>query len=733
MINRELFKTEIPALHPLSLDYRNFWTEETRRCIEGYWLGGTWMPPGLYFYINYGKIEFNVGRSNIKTLGNPTLRDIEWEFFYNCMEARGFSGFLLDDEYSCLEVLLDDSYTLDYLKLQYPNAINSKGEIKKYMRPRIYLRMQHDFHKGLPLYENEAQNILLLGSRDTGKSYLMGVGIALHQFLFDGKQVYTKERSKVEITVGAEDSQKSGLLLAKLKLSMDNLPGAQQVGSKYFPPPFYKQYSGSLGVGKGIIQEYKKKLQGGWIPNAGSSSTIKHRSFKDNYFADQGSRITYLILEEVGMFQGLKQVYANTKDNLRRGMRKTGTLLMSGTGGDMEGGTLDAYEMFYDPKQYQILPFEDIWEHKGWIGFFIPATMALEDQFKDENGFTIEDISKAEVLRAREKARSSKGSFGLIKEMQYRPLVPSEMFLSKSSSIFPVAELKRRLTEVNDSKSLVSNKVRLFFNPASYNGVDYEVDPHLHAIDRFPYPDDAPKEGAVQIFEFPKIVDGQVPPNAYIIGCDPFKDDSTTGASFASIIVMKTSAHPTTVGYDEIVATYYGRPYEGKNSVNEILHKLSLFYGNAKIYFENNVGNVKDYFERVKRLDLLCLQPTTVFNKKASFNTNPTLIYGYPMSNQKIKWEAVQYVRSWLLEERGNNIRNVDLISDPFLLGQLIFFSMDGNFDAVMGLIGCVIGLEEISNKLKRRIENTDSQSELEKEFLRFIVNNKLLFNGKTT
>jgi len=103
------------------------------------------------------------------------------------------------------------------------------------------------------------------------------------------------------------------------------------------------------------------------------------------------------------------------------------------------------------------------------------------------------------------------------------------------------------------------------------------------------------------------------------------------------------------------------------------------------------------------------------------------------MSNQKIKWEAVQYVRSWLLEERGNNIRNVDLISDPFLLGQLIFFSMDGNFDAVMGLIGCVIGLEEISNKLKRRIENTDSQSELEKEFLRFIVNNKLLFNGKTT
>lgn len=100
---------------------------------------------------------------------------------------------------------------------------------------------------------------------------------------------------------------------------------------------------------------------------------------------------------------------------------------------------------------------------------------------------------------------------------------------------------------------------------------------------------------------------------------------------------MKTNKYPTTVGHNEIVATYIGRPYEGVNAVNEILYKLSLFYGNAKIYFENAVGNVKDYFEKIKRLDLLAKQPVNVLNRKASFNTTESVIYGYPMSNEKIK------------------------------------------------------------------------------------------------
>lgn len=47
MINNELFKLkEIPNYHPIVDKYErtDFWREEKRKCIEGYWVGGYWMP-----------------------------------------------------------------------------------------------------------------------------------------------------------------------------------------------------------------------------------------------------------------------------------------------------------------------------------------------------------------------------------------------------------------------------------------------------------------------------------------------------------------------------------------------------------------------------------------------------------------------------------------------------------------------------------------------------------------
>lgn len=121
------------------------------------------------------------------------------------------------------------------------------------------------------------------------------------------------------------------------------------------------------------------------------------------------------------MFSNLKEVYTNTKDNLSIGLRKSGTLMMLGTGGDMEKGTLDAAEMFYNPEAYDILSFTDDWENRGRIGYFIPAYIAL-NEYKDERGFSDVEAAKARLQKARDKARSSSGgSEALNKEMQYRP------------------------------------------------------------------------------------------------------------------------------------------------------------------------------------------------------------------------------------------------------------------------------------------------------------------------
>lgn len=690
------------------------------------------MPPALYYYVNFHTIKLNKSiHTNTKSYGRPLLRDIEWEFFYNYSEARGFSGFKDDDKYSCHRILLNTEATDDYLAKYYPDTMDSLGNRKTYVPARKYMRQIHSFQSS-PLFQNEIKNFMMLGSRGFGKSFSVS-GLIAHNFLFDGATEYSEDKilnpDAAEILVGAAKSDRSADILKKVKDAFDFLPGKQTINNRTHPSPFSKRFSGSWSVNATIAAEYKRKTEGQWT-TVGSRSNIKHRSFNSDAFAAQGTRPILLVLEEIGMFPNLKEVHANTVDNLTDGYRKTGMAMMLGTGGDMEQGTLDASEMFYEPDKYDILSFENDWESSGPIGYFVPAYLAL-NQFKDLDGNTDIAAAKKEIDSVRRKKRGNSGSSdALNKEMQYRPIVPSEMFLTKTANIFPAAEIRRRLSEVQsfDLYNQVEKKVNLYFDPKSqFNGVSYNINESLNAISTFPYKGDD-REGAVVIYELPKFIEDKVPSDAYIIGCDPFKDDTHTGESLAAIYVMKTSKYISSIGYDEIVASYVGRPYFGKNEVNETLYKLSLFYGGAKIYFENAVGNVKDYFEKIRRLDLLARQPVTVFNKKASYESSPQVIYGYPMSNDKVKWEAIQYLRSWLLQEREENKRNLDLIIDPGLLQELLAFNMSINTDRVMSLVGCIIGLEEINNISKRKQEFLSEDSALQKDINRLIINNKRLF-----
>lgn len=582
--------------------------------------------------------------------------------------------------------------------------------------------------------DNKSKLFLTDNYTPTHNSYAIGTGFVLHQWLFDGAQKYDKETiinpRKVDITVGAEGAAKSKLIMDKIRVSLEMLPGAQEISGKYYRSELSKQYSGSWALGKEIKSEYQKKKGNNWTV-AGSRSMIKHRSFKDNPFADQGSRPTMIVLEEAGLFSNLKEVYYNTKDNLVDGLKKIGSLIMMGTGGDMDKGTIDMAEMFYNPEAYQILPFQDKWENKGKIAYFIHTAMVL-NEYLDEDGHTNWEAANKAIQKERE-SKKKISSDQLNKLMQYRPIKPSEMFLARSSNIFPAPELRRRLSELTTDKFYESTRlvVDLLFDPKAVNGVKYEVNHERKPIDYYPTKDDVDKESAVVIFEPPQLLDDKVPEGMYIIGCDPYKDDSSTGNSLASIYVIKTNKYPH-MGYSQIVATYQGRPFMGKNAVNETLYKLSLLYGNAKIYFENNVGNVKDYFEKIRRLDLLALQPVTIFNKKASYAVTNNNVYGYTMSNDKVKWEALQYLRSWLLEEReitdDNITRNLDLIPDPALLQELIAFNLEGNFDRVMSCIGFVLGLEELYNVSKRRADYETNISEMDQEFNKLFTNNKNLF-----
>lgn len=713
-VNNELFiEKEIPKLNPLSYEYQDYWREQKRRCIEGYWVGGKWMPGNLYFYVNFATILLNKTQySTTKSLGRPQLWDIFWDISYHWVEARGFAGFSEQAEVKRIKEFYDKG------------LFNPEEELRlKKEAPNVRDLLRHtDKNLGKPMFLHEAQDFMFMGNRGFGKSYFVANGMILPEFLFDGMREYSPELSKnpptTEIVVGAGDAKYSTDLLKKTRLSLENLPGGIQLGDKYYPAPFDKKYKGSWEPGKEVIAKYRKKEGGTWR-EVGSGSTIKHRTYADNPFAAQGTRPAVMVKEEIGMFSNLIASQEADVETMKSGTRKFGSCVYLGTGGDMDKGTLDALKMFYDPQTYNLLTFNDEWENKGKIAYFSPATHG-KVQYKDNYGNTKVDLAIKEETAIRERIKKGKNAAtALDAYIQYNPIVPSEMFLVKKGNIFPVAEALDTLAKLerNDRYNHTESIVELYFDSEHPRGVNYKVDTSLkhRPIVDWPLKAGADREGAVIIYEFPIEIDGKVPKDLYILGHDPYKSDEDSGESLGSIFVLKNKKYFKQYGHDEIVAEYIGRPEDGRRVVNEILEKLWMFYGSPPrgIYFENAVGNVKEYFEKRKKLHALATQPETILSKTGAFTKSGNVIYGYPMSNDKIKAESELYLRDWLLEARGetedgSKIHNINLIKSRMLLKQLISYNRDGNFDAVMGLMGCVIGLEETHNQYTEKIKEQE-------------------------
>ena len=181
MINNNLFKLkEIPNYHPIVDKYErmDFWREEKRKCIEGCWVGGYWMPPELYYYINFHHITMEEGI--YRGIHLPWHRDIEWEKARLYAEATGFSGFEMDERYSCNRLLLEDLTDDELLifcrdsssninLLYRGNFFKPDGTRKEYIPTKDYIGRNHGISLGRPIYLNPAKHIMEMAARGLGK------------------------------------------------------------------------------------------------------------------------------------------------------------------------------------------------------------------------------------------------------------------------------------------------------------------------------------------------------------------------------------------------------------------------------------------------------------------------------------------------------------------------------------------------------------------------------------
>ncbi len=759
--NRKTFLVEVPQIHPDSPKYDKLWTEYTRYCIEGLWGfdNGGWrfMPPTLFFYGNFFKIVVTNEDNKVRMTDNPEVRDIDWHIHYAYMEAQGFSGWVNDDVYTSDYIIFDEKKLKDLAKgttpakqKRYLNLVNKKGELKKFLHPRVNLRMLHTEKRGKALYHNAAKNVIVFGSRGGGKSFTTA-GIMGQILTFDGLKYFTTETfnnpPKVSICVGAAISDNSSELCSKLVDGLNCYGTEKSLGvwgsyedDDYTPNPFYRDWVGSINSGNKknpFRYSYKVQTKAGWITK-GTGTSLLHVNYSDKKQggaqAAAGGRYLFSVMEEIGLQANfVDSLLSNTATVSDKG-GQFGVQWAIGTSGNIDL-VQQSKKAFTNPGEYNFLEFDDIWEGSGKIGLFMPAYLT-DVSFKDENGNTkLEDVLEHYAKR-RAEANNANDPEVLRNEKMNYPLVPSDMWITSKGHYFPIMEcldrekvlLKNRLYET------IGTAKKLIWDSKALNGVKAEYDPDAEPFYDFPYDRSMSTiDGTIMIYEEPNIVKGEVPDDMYIATLDPYVAENVEdGGSLGALMVFLNPKY-TKDGFNGnyLVCTYIGKHSNGKDAFYENVEKVLAYYGNPPrgLWYEANRGEaVRGYFMRKKKMHLLAIRPNK--EKGSSAVDRRVLEYGYVVGNKVALLDMIGNTYEWLLSKTmhdGVEKRVIETFPCIFTIRQMINFHFDkhSNFDAVSSVLGYPLALKEIEHQV---VEETSKKGKHNP--LTFLSMNPYLFKS---
>lgn len=616
----------------------DYWYEQRRRCIEGYEVDGVKITGYHYFYLNFcpiQKVEDATSKKSVKVKGFPDFWDGDYNYFWSREIAR--------------------------------NGM-SEEEQKKL---KLFVKIRPENLDG-------GYNFIVAKSRRKGYSY-KSASIAACNF-------FTRPNS---LTILAAEDKKylypKGLFsMAYDYISFINTNTAWAAPSDVINKP-------AQGHIKSSYIEYRNGIK----VESGFKSEILAITFGDNPDAARGKDAYDFFFEESGAFGTpglLKDSYFASMDCVKAGSIKTGMITLYGTSGDMDGGTADYADMFERPEAFELMPFINIWDDNSEnqvCGFFHAVNVNMEGYY-DKEGNSDLQRAKDDELEARERLKDKGAtSVEMQKRLQEKPLSPSEAFASASINNFPVVELKRQLSKV---KALPKEVLKGIPVDLIYDGDSVIAKPILKGAmpitSLYTLPSDL--RGNVVVYEQPV---NNAPRGLYKIGYDPVRQDK--GSSLASIVVYK-GVHTLTDRKNIIVAEYIGR-LESAEDIDRIAEKLAILY-NTTIMYENEVASVKNYFRRIKRLDLLAAQPDKVISANIK-QSKVARVYGCHM-NDRLKDAGERYIKDWLLEivdydEHNHPIRNLDNIYSVRLLEELIAYNRKGNFDMVSSLIMCMVQVQE--------------------------------------
>lgn len=405
-------------------------------------------------------------------------------------------------------------FYLNYCPIQrivYKEITNKQGKVElKRTREQAFPDFyDYDYYYFLAIEQasQEGKHLCVAKARRKGYSYKGGSMLCRNFFLIPGSKSYVYASNKQYLT---DDG-----ILTKAWDYMDFVDEHTAWGKKRQVANTSMRRRASMLV----TDEFGNKIEVGY------KSEIIGVSLKDNPDAVRGKAGMLILWEEAGTFAELAQAWQIARPSVEQDGVAFGLMIMFGTGGDQGDAVASLRSAFYDPKSFNCIGFENIWDEAAQgkpCGFFIPqhTNLDIRDEhgkrlYMDEDGNTLHEQSRKFILDLRdEELKNAKSSQDVDRYVAEHSETPAEAFTELTGNIFPKKELQKQLSRIRTNKKLQNHKQvgDLLWVNGELNWIPKKNGDILN----YPLPKTADPTGSIVIWEHPV---KDAPVGLYIAGC----------------------------------------------------------------------------------------------------------------------------------------------------------------------------------------------------------------------
>lgn len=298
--------------------------------------------------------------------------------------------------------------------------------------------------------EEQCKHLCVLKSRRRGYSFKGGSMACRNYYLIPNSKTFVYAANKQYLT---EDG-----ILTKAWDYMDFIDKNTAWGKKRSVNTQMRKRAGFY-----IKDEYGNQIEMGY------KSEITGVTLKDNPSSIRGKRANLIMFEEGGSMSELGAAWQIARPSVEVDGVAFAPMIIWGTGGDEDSKFATLKDMFYNPKGYNCLEFDNIWDEAATstkCGFFVPqyTNMDIRDEhgtrlYMDKDGNTLYKPAIEYILAERQKVIENATSNAAIdRYVAERPITPAEAMLEFNGNIYPKKELQEQLSLLRTNKKLQNHK-----------------------------------------------------------------------------------------------------------------------------------------------------------------------------------------------------------------------------------------------------------------------------------